>query len=535
MNADLIKDNFGYWNYEAGQTHLDKVAIIDLSGDAERTMTYATLEDRLSRFANLTMELGLKPGDRMAMVVGNRYEFVEIMYGAMRAGVVPVPLNTKLGAETLSYILADAGCRAAVIDPACNHDIVDVVERLGIDRRLSVGSPSPGWTDYEAALAGVSPDFTPPAIGPDHPSFQPYTSGSTGRPKGVVLTHGGQYWWTRAVQRYWPGTPDQRALAAVPLYHKNAMAGAIKPMLHIGGSVVILPDFEPRRFLTVLSDYRCTYAGAVPAVFTLLLQQRDLIESLDFSALESLKLGSAPVQEELMVAVKQAFGCSIGESYGLTEGGPVMIGSPVDGREVPFGSCGVAWPEGEIKLIGPDGEENPSDGELWVRNPGVTPGYHNLPEVNAKRLKDGWLATGDLFHLDENGFFFFRGRTDDMFNSGGENIYPKEVENLLIGHPSVFDASVVPVAHPIKGHVPVAMVMLEKGAQADEAALKQHCLDNGPAYAHPRRIRIVPEMPLNGAGKVDRTVIEGILKDAFEATIDQKPEDQKPEIQKSER
>jgi len=524
MNADLIKDNFGYWNYDAGMANPDKVAMIDLSGDHERTVTYATLEDRLNRFASLTRDLGLQPGDRMAMVIGNRYEFVEIMYGAMRAGIVPVPLNTKLGADTLSYIVADAGCRAAIVDPGVNHDAAGVVDQLGISHRIGVGSVPPGWMGYEEVLAAASPDFTPPPIGPDHPSFQPYTSGSTGRPKGVVLTHGGQYWWTRAVQRYWPGSPEHRALAAVPLYHKNAMAGAIKPMLNIGGAVVILPDFEPRRFLTVLSQYRCTYAGAVPAVFTLLLQQRDLIDSLDFSALESLKLGSAPVQEELMVAVKQAFGCSIGESYGLTEGGPVMIGSPLDDREVPFGSCGVAWPEGEIKLIDLDGREHPSDGELWVRNPGVTPGYHNLPEVNAKRLVDGWLATGDLFHLDGDGFYFFRGRTDDMFNSGGENIYPKEVENLLIGHPSVFDASVVPVSHPIKGHVPVAMVMLEADAEADETSLKRYCLDNGPAYAHPRRIQIVSEMPLNGAGKVDRTIVAQILADAFEATIDQKRE-----------
>ncbi|MEO1225695.1 MAG: class I adenylate-forming enzyme family protein [Pseudomonadota bacterium] len=519
MNADLIKDNFGYWNYEAGRTRPDKVAMIDLSNDRERRVTYATLEERLNRFASLTRALGLNPGDRMAMVIGNRYEFVEIMYGAMRAGVVPVPLNTKLGPDTLEYILADAGCRAAAVDPACNRVIVDVVNGSSIEHRIALDQVPDGWADYEAALAAASPDFTPPAIGPDHPSFQPYTSGSTGRPKGVVLTHGGQYWWTRAVQHYWPGSPDQRALAAVPLYHKNAMAGAIKPMLHIGGSVVILPDFEPRRFLTVLSEYRCTYAGAVPAVFTLLLQQRDLIESLDFSALESLKLGSAPVQEELMVAVKQAFGCGISESYGLTEGGPVMIGPPTDGRAVPFGSCGVAWPEGEVKLVDANGNEHPSDGELWVRNPGVTPGYHNLPEVNAKRLKDGWLATGDLFHLDEDGFFYFRGRTDDMFNSGGENIYPKEVENLLISHASVFDASVVPVVHPVKGHVPVAMVMLEKDGNADERALKTYCLDNGPAYAHPRRVRIVPQMPLNGAGKVDRTIVQQQLADAFEADI----------------
>ena len=135
----------------------------------------------------------------------------------------------------------------------------------------------------------------------------------------------------------------------------------------------------------------------------------------------------------------------VGESYGLTEGGPVMIGTPIDGRRVPHGSCGVVWPEGEVKLVDADGEESPSHGELWVRNPGVTPGYCNLPEVNRERLKDGWLKTGDVFSRDDAGFFYFRGRTDDMFNSGGENIYPLEVENMLLQHPAVAEASVVPV------------------------------------------------------------------------------------------
>ena len=217
-----------------------------------------------------------------------------------------------------------------------------------------------------------------------------------------------------------------------------------------------------------------------------------------------------------MHAVQRAFGVAVAESYGLTEGGPVMIGPPLDGREVPFGSCGVAWPEGEIKLVAADGSEHPSDGELWVRNPGVTPGYHKLPEVNAKRLKDGWLATGDLFHLDADGFYYFRGRTDEMFNSGGENIYPKEVENLLITHPDICDASVVPMPHPVKGHVPVAMVTLLANAQAGETELKRHCLENGPAYAHPRRVLVVDEMPLNGAGKVDRNLVQAQVEALLE-------------------
>ena len=409
---------------------------------------------------------------------------------------MPVPLNIKLGADALAYVIADAGCRAAAIEASAHPSAAVLTRDLPV--RWAIGEAIDGFAPYTHVREGPDAAFTMPELPPEHPAFQPYTSGSTGKPKGVVLSHEGQMWWVRAVQRYWPNTPDGRALAAVPLYHKNAMAGAIKPMLHCGGSVVLLPDFEPTRFLRTLSGYRCTKAGAVPTVYTRLLQHPDLVETLDFSALNVLTVGSATVQEELFRRIEETFGCPVFETYGLTEGGPVMISSPPDGTPVPRGSCGVAWPEGEIKLIGPDGVPHESDGELWVRNPGVLKGYHNLPEVNARRLVDGWLATGDLFHRDADGFFYFRGRNDDMFKSSGESVYPKEVESLLIGHPQVYDACVIPLPDPAKGHVPVAMVMLREGEALDEGALKAWTIDNGPAYAHPRRIAFVDAMPLNG-------------------------------------
>lgn len=508
-------NNLGYWCHHAAMAAPDKVALIDLSGPSERQVSYGELEARLDRFASLVAGAGLEPGDRMAMAIGNRFEFVEIMYGAMRAGVVPVPLNTRLGAEVLDYTIRDSGCRGAVIDPACNADIAGVCDRADLPVRFALGDAPAGWNDYDAALSAAAPAFAPPVIADDHPSFQPYTSGSTGRPKGVVLTHAGQLWWIRCVQKYWPHDGSGRALVAVPLFHKNAMAGAIKPELHAGGQVVILPDFEPERFLRTLSDYRITHAGAVPAVFSLLLQKSDLIASLDLSALTHLSIGSAPVQKELIEQIQARFGVHVSESYGLTEGGPVMIGPPLDGRETPFGSCGVAWPEGEVKLVDADGRESRNLGELWVRNPGVTPGYHNLPEVNAERIVDGWLKTGDIFYRDDEGFFYFRGRTDDMFKSSGESIYPKEVENLLLSHDAVVDACVVPVRHAVKGHVPAAMVMLTEPGAADEATLKQYCLDNGPAYAHPRNVVIVDQIPLNGAGKNDRNIVLKMLDARF--------------------
>jgi acyl-CoA synthetase (AMP-forming)/AMP-acid ligase II len=280
---------------------------------------------------------------------------------------------------------------------------------------------------------------------------------------------------------------------------------------------VLLPNFEPRRFLKALAEYRCTHASGVPAVFTLLLQEPDLIKTLDFSALKGLKIGSAPTPKELLDAVEAAFGAPVSESYGLTEGGPVMIGPPVDGRPTPRGSCGVAWLEGEVKLVDVEGRLSEIHGELWVRNPGVTPGYYRLPEVNGERLVDGWLKTGDVFDRDAHGFFYFRGRTDDMFNSGGENIYPLEVENVLLKHPAVAEVSVVPLPHRVKGEVPVAMVVRVKACDVSEEELKQFFIANAPAYAHPRRIEFVAKLPLNGPGKIDRKAVQSSLFERFGA------------------
>ncbi len=243
------ENNMGYWCSEPVGRAPDNIAIIDLSREPPREVRYGEMEERLNRFASLVTDLGLTPGDRMAMAIGNRFEFVEIMYGAMRAGVVPVPLNIKLGAGVLDYTIKDAGCKAAFVEPSCNPFIVDVVNRASLEHKFAFDPVPSGWQSYEPALMAAATSFEAPDLADDHPSFQPYTSGSTGRPKGVVLTHAGQLWWIRAVQKYWPSGDGDRALAAVPLYHKNAMAGAIKPMLHCGGSVVLLPNFEPRRFL----------------------------------------------------------------------------------------------------------------------------------------------------------------------------------------------------------------------------------------------------------------------------------------------
>jgi acyl-CoA synthetase (AMP-forming)/AMP-acid ligase II len=294
------------------------------------------------------------------------------------------------------------------------------------------------------------------------------------------------------------------------------MAGVVKAKLPGGACMVLMPEYNPRQFLINLSQFRCTHATGVPTIYTLAMRETDLMETLDFSALRSLTVGSAPVHYKVRRGMEQSFKCPVTESYGLTEGGPVMFGPPTDNRPVPSGSCGVLWPGCEAKLVTASGD-TAQKGELWVRNPGLMTGYHNLSAVTASRMRDGWLMTGDLFEVDADGFWYFCGRTDDMFVCGGENIFLKEAEDLLLTHPVVLEACVVPAEYAAKGEAPVALVVASPNLTVDEAGLKEFCIQHGPACAHPRRIIFTDVLPLNGAGKVDRGRVAKELRNILSA------------------
>ncbi|MFT7572683.1 MAG: long-chain acyl-CoA synthetase [Paracoccaceae bacterium] len=504
--------NLGFFNAQAAAAHGARTAIIDLSRPMPFSITHAELDDRMNRVAAALQARGLARGDRLLLATGNRFEFIEVFFGAMRAGIVPIPLNHKLGADTIRFVIADADARGAVISPECHPEIEALVDEAGLTPKISTGTDAPDWEAYEDVLAAADPGaIVSPDIAPREVAFLPYTSGSTGVPKGVLLPHDGMLWAIRAAQHYWPLVPDDRALIAGPLFHKNAMRVSVKPMLRIGASVVILPQFEPKMFLGALADYDCTHSGGVPAMYRMALAEEDLLASLTFPKLKCLEMGSAVVGADLIAAVETAFDTPVIEAYGLTEGGgplrepPQNEGAPSHGP-VPRGSCGIIAPEVEVKLIDADGAENPSEGELWVRSPAVLTGYNNRPELTAERIVDGFLRTGDIFRCDEDGHFFFMGRTDDQFSCGGENINPKEVELLLVQHPDVVDAVVAPIPHDVKGLAPAALITVRGTPAPDEDAVKQFTLDHGPAYAHPRRVFVVDQMPFNGAGKIDRAL-----------------------------
>jgi long-chain acyl-CoA synthetase len=503
--------NLGFFFDAAVARDPDKVAIIDLHGGEERARTYRALDARMDRVAAMLARLKIAPGERVGMVVGNRVEFIEFFFGAMRAGAIPVPINTRLAADMLRYILLDAGCAGVLIDPRCHPQALAIAAEAPLRVRLALDDPQPGFLGFEEEMVRPAATVAPPPLDDDAQAFQPYTSGSTGRPKGAIMTHRGMLWYVAHNQQHWPASPDDRGLVALPLFHKNALRGTVKPMLYAGGSFVLMPAYEPTSYLQTLAKYRCTYSRGVAAVFTLVLQHRDLIDQLDLSALRGLTIGSAVVTPELLDAVERALpGVKTSESYGLTEGGSPFR-PPLDGRKVPRGSVGTQAPGIEVKLVDVNGREQPNFGELLIRSPYVCLGYHNQPEITRAKLNDGWLATGDVFFKDADGFYYFKSRADDMFSCGGENIYPKEVENLLFGHPDVVNAVVAPVPHKVKGFAPAAMVVLREGARASSEDLKAFCIERGPLYSHPRHIAVVAALPLNGAGKIDRAAVQARL------------------------
>src|SRR6516165_5863972 len=424
MQSKNRQRNLGFFFDHVTERRADKVAIVDLFGGRERTSTYRDLDTRMNAVASTVARLGVRPGERVAMLVGNRTEFIEFFFGSMRAGAIPLPLNTRLAAVTLEHIIRDARCTLAIIDPSSHRDALALARRLALPRTLllepppfippptqpglarvaqhgaqvgqarlaagegRMGDGSEGFLSFENELAAPATDIEPPALAEGAQAFQPYTSGSTGRPKGAIMTHRGMLWYVAYNQRYWPSSENDRGLVALPLFHKNALRGTVKPMLYAGGSFVLMPRYEPRAYLEALARYRCTYSRGVAAVFTMFLQHRDYLKSLDLSALRSMTIGSAVVAPELLDAVGRALPhVKVSESYGLTEGGSPLR-EPIDGRAVPRGCPGVAAPEIDLKLLDAEGSDG-SEGELVVRCPYVCLGYHNEPEITRQKLDNG--------------------------------------------------------------------------------------------------------------------------------------------------
>ena len=469
------------------------LALIDAGGNgAERTYTYGDIMRLSGAVARGLHKRGLRRGERVAILSANRAEFLITFLGIMQAGLVAVPANYKLPAETVAYVIDDCDARLVI----------------GDDVRLALAPGGVSKISFDSGFAELLDEgpFAPLEMRPEEPAMFLYTSGSTGRPKGVVLSHHSHLWAISQRMRR-PVPFGQRVLVAAPLYHMNGLAMCQTTLSH-GDTIVLLPQFTTRGYVEAAARHRVAFLTSVPTMIAMMLRERELLASNDLSAVEAVRMGSAPITQALIDQVRGVFPkAAISNGYGTTEAGPVVFGPHPKGIPQPELSTGYPHPEVQLRLVR-DGREVEDEGALEMKCDALMTHYHKLPEVTAKAMTaDGYYRTSDVFRRDDNGFFYFVGRVDDMFVCGGENIYPGEVEKMLERHPDIHQAAVIAVPDDLKGHKPIAFVVKAPGTQLDEQTVKTYALANAPAYQHPRRVLFVDEMPLAGTNKIDKRAL----------------------------
>ncbi len=467
----------------------DGTALIDLAVDA-RAFSFPEL-DSLADAAAVTHPF--QRGSRVGLLGANSAAFVVTLFGIMRAGAVAVPVNTKFPATTLAHVAADAELTAAFVDAANQQRLPETVPQHPL----------------VLAPAGAGAAVTQPAE--NEAGLVLYTSGSTGTPKGVELSHASQW---AMVARMKDQLAGATGIIAAPLYHMNGLL-FLMGLLAGGGTVVLMPRFDARSYLQAIHDHRVNVLTGVPTMLSLLLKETELLARLDLTCVAAIQVGSAPLSATLISEVQRHFPqARISNGYGTTEAGAGMFGRHPDGIPVPSLSLGHPQPHVEIRLAGDQADE----GVLEVRTPAAMNGYLNRPDATAAKLSnDGWINTGDIMRRDADGFFYFVGRDDDMFNCGGENIYPGEIERLLEADPRVAECCVVPVPDSVKGAKPVAFVVTAPGQSLTEPEAQELVLAQAPAYMHPRRVYFVDTMPLAGTNKIDRKALAALAAEGAAA------------------
>jgi fatty-acyl-CoA synthase len=482
----------------------DKVAVVDLF--SERRFTYAQFDARISRLAaHLRDRLTIARGDRVAVLALNTTDTLEVQFACGRLGAVFLPLNTRLTVPELQFIVGDAAPKVMVHDTDLAEIARTVAKLCNVESAIALG---PGGS-YESAIAAAKPLASCEDLTLNDISTIMYTSGTTGQPKGAIITHGMTFW--NCVNLGGPAyiSPSSVLLTVLPLFHTGGLNCYTNPVLHAGGTVLIMRAFDPGLTLKLISDpvQGINVFFGVPSIYQFMAQHPSF-ETADFSRLIIGGVGGAPMPVPLL-NVFEAHGVALQQGYGMTETSPAVLALDREDAVRKAGSSGKPVLHTEVRIVRPDGTDAAVGelGELWVKGPNVTPGCWNRPEANRTSFTDGWLHTGDATRIDEDGFYYIIDRWKDMYISGGENVYPAEVENVLHQITAIAEAAVIGVPDPQWGEVGMAIVALKPGQSLSEAQILKHCAANLARFKCPRLIRFVDALPRNATGKIHKPTL----------------------------
>ncbi|MFI5045946.1 MAG: long-chain-fatty-acid--CoA ligase [Acidimicrobiia bacterium] len=479
--------------------------------DGARTWTYAELEALAESVADALVAAGIGHGDRVAVLADNCLEYFAWYFGAAKVGAVTVPLNQRLAPPEWAYILDDAAARL-VIARGARVAALDAVraELTGVETFVAADAAQDGWEDLDGWLQRAPRRSRTGGVHPDDPFVQMYTSGTTGRPKGAIISH------RALVDSLWQGliavNPGDAARIhlAMPVSHMGSTSNALLIMLG-GGSVYLQQAFDPHESVRIIDEEGITYSVLVPAMIQAILVNVPDVTDRTFPDLRLIGYGAAPIAPHTLRRAMEVFNCDFFQGFGQTEAsGSVTYLTQADHRRAARGDEHLLTSAGrpaigtEVRVVDPDGNDcAPGEvGEIVMRGPQQMSGYWNLPEETAKALRDGWLHMGDAGTLNEEGYLYIKDRIKDMIVTGGENVYPAEVERVLFEHDAVADAAVIGVPDERWGEVAKAFVVLKPGAAASDEELIAFCKSQIAGFKVPKTVSFLDKLPRNASGKV---------------------------------
>jgi fatty-acyl-CoA synthase len=484
----------------------------------QRRFTYEQFGSQVGLLAGALLDAGIKAGDRVAYLGVNSHRLLEAYYGVLEAGAILLPLNIRLAPAELTYVLNDAGATILFIEQpfiALVDSFRESLSTIKIFIQLE-GIPEAGWmapNNYDTMLRHAKSHRADVSlIDEDEVAEIFYTSGTSARPKGVMLTHRNIYLHALQVCMAFQVENGTTELHTIPLFHANGW-GVAQFLTMMGGKHVMVHTFDPKEIFRLIEVERVNHFSAVPIMATVLVNHPERT-NYDLSSLRRIVIGGAASSPTLIREVEQKLGCECFSAYGLTETSPALSLSQMkpdlgwEGEQRYFGQAmtGYAMPGVELRIVDAEDQDLPQDGvacgELVVRADGVMKGYWNQPDATAEAFRGGWFHTGDVATINQEGYVLIVDRKKDMILSGGENIASLEVERVILAHPAILEAAVIPVPDQRWGEVPKALVVLREGAAITESQLIEFCRSQLAHYKCPKSVEVVDSLPRTGTGKV---------------------------------
>jgi long-chain acyl-CoA synthetase len=468
-------------------------------------ITYSQLDLEIDRLANGLLGLGLKHQEMVALMLSNSPDFVRSFFGITRAGGVVVPLNPLYKGEEIIYMLNDASVVFLVTSPALLPLIQSVWDNIPSLRQVIIteGEKAENIVPIKQFL-GQPGDPLDAAAKPEDIAACLFTSGTTGRPKGALLSHGNLIFDVQAATSRVEFQPEDRHMCVLPMFHSFALTATILCPFYTGGSMAIIPSFGSGQVLDMIRSKKLTVFCGIPAMYAAMLPALENVNSDDLQSLRLFVSGGAPMPVEIMQKFERKYGIVILEGDGPTETSPVSYVNPPSLRKV--GSVGPPLDGVRVSILDENETRLPVEeiGEICIQGPNVMQGYLNQPEATAEVMKGGWLHTGDLGKVDQDGYVYILDRKKDMIIVGGLNVYPREVEECLYKHPKVAQAAVIGAPEDLHGEIPVAIIVLKPEEDADPREFILHCRKSLANYKCPRRVMFAESLPMTATGKVDK-------------------------------